>query len=171
MNWEISHRCEIRDRRLADRHYSRQSIGAANFVKPSRCLVLVTNKGDAVWVTTYPFAEYVKHEWAGAWECAMFRNESHLQGSELILEAVAVTKWKYGQPPRLGMITFVDPSKVEGTFIRVNGEKVLTWGYCFQKAGFRFCGWTKGGLFALQLLPEDMPKQIKAPKNTQIKLF
>jgi hypothetical protein len=166
----MSHRCEIRGRRLADRHYSRQSIGAANFVKPARCLVLVTESGSAVWVTTYPFAEYVRHEWAGAWECAMFRNESELLSSDLILEAVAATRWKYGEPPALGMVTFVNPKFVAGTFIRIGNKKVLTWGYCFQKAGFKFCGWTKSGLFALQLLPEDMP-QARPPRYSQNLLF
>lgn len=31
-------------------------------------------------------------------------------------------------------------------------------GRCYRKAGFRPCGMTKGGLVALQLLPEDMPE-------------
>jgi hypothetical protein len=169
-NWELAHRCDKRGRALADRHYSRQTVGAKNFVKPSRCLVLVSRDSKALWVTTFPFAQYVRHAWAGAWECATFRNEGDCLASELILEAVAATKWKYGEPPALGMVTFVNPAKVAGTFVRIDGEKVLTWGYCFQKAGFRFCGWTKGGLFALQLLPENVP-DAAPPANAQSSLF
>jgi hypothetical protein len=29
---------------------------------------------------------------------------------------------------------------------------------CYLRAGFKNCGLTKGGLVALQLLPEDMPE-------------
>jgi uncharacterized repeat protein (TIGR02543 family) len=170
MNWNISYRCDPKGRVLADRHYSRQTIGAANFVKPSRCMVLISQDEKAVWVTTFPFAEYVRHEWAGAWECAIFRNESDTLASDLIIDAVMATKWKYGEPPELGMITFVDPRKVAGTFIRVKGQKILTWGYCFQKAGFEFEGWTKGGLFVLRLKSEKI-KDFAIPNNAQQKLF
>jgi hypothetical protein len=70
MQWEESHRCDPRGRALADRHYSRQSIGAKNFVQPGRTFVLVHSAdylegADAVWVTTWPFAEYVRHAWGG----------------------------------------------------------------------------------------------------------
>jgi hypothetical protein len=170
MTWLLSHRCDPKGRRLADRHYSRQKIGAVGFVKPSSCLVLVSEDFNALWVTTFPIADYVKHDWAGAWECATFRNEGDRLSSELIKEALSATVWKYGTPPALGMITFVDPRKVEGTFTRIGGEKVLTWGYCFQKAGFEFEGWTKGGLFVLRLKAERLP-QAQPPKNAQISLF
>lgn len=59
--------------RLADRHYSRRKPGSPQFVKPGRCLVLITPDEDALWVTSWPFAEYVRHAWAGAWEPVLFR--------------------------------------------------------------------------------------------------
>ena len=31
--------------------------------------------GKALWVTSFPFAQYVRHQWAGAWVCSAFRNE------------------------------------------------------------------------------------------------
>ena len=34
--------------------------------------------------------------------------------------------------------------------------------HCLCKAGFSVCGRTKGGLLALQLLPEDMPESAPA---------
>ena len=85
--------------------------------------------------------------------CSAFRNEGAGVASELIREAVAATKAFYGDPPALGMITFIDEKKVRPTM--VHGQK--TWGYTYIKAGFRYVGKTKGGLLAFQLLPEDMP--------------
>ena len=36
------------------------------------------------------------------------------------------------------------------------------WGYSWKRAGFREVGETKGGLLAMQLLPDDMPEPMKA---------
>lgn len=165
--WEISYRTDPRARKQADQHYSRQSVGAKNFVKPGSCLVLVLPGDTAYWVTSNCIAEYVKHDWAGAWECSAFRNDgSGLIGSDLILDAISATLWKYGTPPSLGMITMVDPSKVAGTFMRIDGVKTLVWGYCFIKAGFEYAGWTKSGKYVLRLRPEKMPEP-KQPRNSQ----
>ena len=71
----------------------------------------------------------------------------------MIRQAVAATRAELGEPPPLGMITFVDTKKVKPTM--VHGKR--TWGRTYQLAGFRPVGKTKGGLLALQLLPEDMP--------------
>ena len=149
MSWEIAHRADPRCVALADRHYSRQKPGSPQFVPPGRCLVLYakTATGEAVWVTSWPFAEYVKHAWAGAWICSMFRNESDRLSSDLIREAVAATRWRWPEIPELGMVTFVDRSKVKST----------NPGFCYKQAGFKQVGFTKGGLVALQLLPSDMP--------------
>jgi hypothetical protein len=73
MQWRISDRADPEARALADRHYNRQKPGTPQFVPPGRCLVLVCDK--AFWVTSWPFAEYTKHAWAGAWVCSAFRNE------------------------------------------------------------------------------------------------
>ena len=59
---------------------------------------------------------------------------------------------EYGKAPDLGMITFVDTSKT---------RKKRDPGRCYLRAGFKNCGMTKGGLIALQLLPEDMPKPVR----------
>lgn len=160
MNWLLSNRCDPAARKLADRHYNRQSIGATNFVPPGRCVVLITRNYDALWVTSWPFAEYVKHEWGGAWICSCFRNESTILSSTLIREAVAVTRYVYGDPPTLGMVTFVDTTKT---------RKKRDPGRCYRKAGFRPCGFTKGGLVALQCLPEDMPDSCP-PESNQLEL-
>ena len=74
----------------------------------------------------------------------------------MIRDAVAATLDCYGNPPALGMVSFIDRSKVKPTMVR--GRKV--WGWTWRKAGFVEAGETKGGLLALQLRPSDMP----APK-------
>lgn len=155
MIWSLSHRADARAAAVADRHYNRQKPGTPQFVPPGRCLVLYAeaNGGRALWITSWPFAEYVKHAWAGAWVCSAFRNEGAGVASDLIRDAVAATVSKYGPPPALGMITFVDRRKVRPT--RVHGRDV--WGWTFRKAGFVEAGETKGGLLALQLLPDAMP--------------
>jgi hypothetical protein len=149
--WRLSTRADSFARDIADRHYNRQKVGAPQFVPPGRCLVLTaeTETGRALWVTSWPFADYVQHSWAGAWVCSAFRNEGAGRSSVLIKQAVAATRAFYGQPPELGMITFVDRSQ---TRPKANP------GHCYIIAGFRPCGETKGGLAALQMLPERMPK-------------
>lgn len=148
MRWCESFRADPLARPIADRHYNRQKIGAAQFVPPGRCLVLLTETVDALWVTSWPFAKYVKHAWAGAWVCSTFRNEGPSLSSALIVDAVAATRATFGEPPELGMVTFVDRSKT-----RPKRDP----GYCYLKAGFKQVGWTKGGLVALQLTPDEMP--------------
>src|SRR5215510_2267691 len=108
MNWHISNRADPRARVIADRHYNRQKIGAPQFVPPGRCVVLVIPEA-AFWVTSWPFAQYVKHAWAGAWVCSAFRNERRdlYQSSDLIRDAISATLAIWPQPPTLGMITFI----------------------------------------------------------------
>jgi hypothetical protein len=152
MIWRLSYRADPKACALADRHYNRQKVGSPQFVPPGRCLVLMSVDGRALWTTSWPFAEYVKHDWAGAWVNSLFRSEGAGLASDLIRQALAATCFVWSPPP-LGMITFVDPKAVPG--VKVRGETIF--GYCYLKAGFRHVGFTKGGLWAWQILPEDMP--------------
>jgi hypothetical protein len=149
MRWHLSDRADPAARVLADRHYNRQKAGAAQFVPPGRCVVLRTATADAVWITSWPIAEYVRHAWAGAWLCSAFRNESDALSSELVTEAVAATRHVWPEPPPLGLVTFVDAAKT---------RRKRDPGRCFRRAGFVHVGYTKGGLYALQLLPGAMPE-------------
>ncbi len=150
MLWALSNRADPLVVPLADRHYNRQKIGSPQFAPPGRCLVL--KRPDAFWITSWPFAQYVKHRWAGAWVCSAFRNEGQLLSSELIRQACAATRWYYGEPPELGMVSFVDPSKVRA---KQNP------GYCFLKAGFVADGTTEGGLLAFVLAKDAFPNEAK----------
>lgn len=146
MMWSLSYRADPVAAKMADRHYNRQKIGSPQFVPPGRCVVLVQE--GALWVTSWPFAEYVKHAWAGAWINSAFRRETGPVASEMIRDAIAATRAIWGDPPALGMVTFIDRGKV---------KHKRDFGRCYRRAGFRVCGETNGGLLALQLLPVDMP--------------
>ena len=159
MRWSLSHRADPHARQIADRHYNRQRVGATQFVPPGRCLVLSTP--SAFWVTSWPFAEWVKHDWAGAMICSAFRNEGDALSSELITDALKATRWKWHDLPELGMVTFVNRDKV-----RPKQHP----GYCYRVAGFEPCGETKGGLLALQLRPERWP-EAEPPMRDQFLLW
>ncbi len=155
MIWKVVKRNDNFAREIADRHYNRQKVGTPGFAPPGRCLVLTaeTDTGRALWITSWPYAEYVKHRWAGAWVCSAFRNEGAGVASEMIAQAVAVTRAYYGEPPLLGMITFLDRKKVRPTMVR--GKP--TWGRTWELAGFRQDGQSVGGLLALRLPPCSVP--------------
>lgn len=158
--WTLSFRADQYARQIADRHYNRQSIGSKQFVPPGRCLVLTTP--TALWVTSWPFPEYVKHEWAGAWVNSCFRREGgDVLASDMIRSAVAASRWKWPEVPGLGMVSFVNPKKVRGK---------RDPGYCYLMAGFRLVGRTKSGLLVWQLLPDAMPEAY-APLGAQGDLF
>jgi hypothetical protein len=154
--WSVSHRADPFARDIADRHYNRQKPGACQFAPPGRCLVLTAKSafGKALWITSWPFGKYVKHRWPGAWVCSAFRNE-HLgiPAHQMILDALAATVAYYGVPPLLGMVTFIDPKRVQP--IRRRGKD--HWGYTWELAGFVRDGLTQGGLMAFRLPPSAFP--------------
>lgn len=165
--WEESFRADPEARAIADRHYNRQKVGAPQFVPPGRCLVL--KRPGALWITSFPEAEYVMHEWAGAMVCSAFRRESGPLASTLIRSALAATVWKaetdagWGGLPRPShgwpMVTFVDRKKVRST----------NPGLCFLEAGFERIGETKGGLLAFGIHARDLP-QPNPPVSAQLAL-
>lgn len=160
MKWKKIHRAHPIACDIADRHYNRQKPGTPQFVPPGRCIVLLTADHMALWVTSWPFVEYVKHEWAGAWVNSMFRNEGASLSSELILDAIAATRF-YWEPPELGIITFVDSRKIKSS----------NPGYCYLQAGFKMVGRTKkDNLVALQMLPKQMPEAQK-PYDEQMDIW
>jgi hypothetical protein len=155
--WRLSHRADIAALPLADRHYNRRKIGSPQFVPPGRCFVLLSECRRALWVTSWPFAKYVRHAWAGAWVNSLFRNEGAGLSSELIRDAVAHTRTVW-PPPTLGVVTFVDTAKV---------RRKRDPGYCYLRAGFERVGFTKGGLVVLQMLPSAMPEVLPVPLDLE----
>ena len=109
-------------RQLADRHYSRRTIGARQFTYSGRKLVLRNCSGLVLFVWMFPDPA-MRMDGQTGYNNAIFRNESARQSSEIILEAEwhAVKMWG---PDRA--YTYIDPSQVRS----VNP------GYCFKKAGW-----------------------------------
>lgn len=151
--WRLSWRADPRARPLADRHYNRQRVGAAQFVPPGRCLVLLTDAADAVWVTSWPIADYVQHAWAGAMVNSLFRREGGPLASELITAACAATRAHWPDLPSLGIVSFVDPAKT---------RRKRDPGRCYRRAGWTHVGHTAAGLLAFQLAPGDFPPAVPA---------
>lgn len=166
--WYLSHRADPRANQLAKRHYSCQSPESVQFVPPGRCVVLRTEDYGALWVVSHPFPEFTRHARRGGWVNSLFRRESGPLASDLIREAVAVTRWCWPIVPDLGLVTFVDTTQT-----RTKRDP----GRCYLKAGFRPAAcpehaWldlildtcascqsrTAGGLVAVQMLPADMPE-------------
>lgn len=165
--WRVSYRADAAARVLADRHYNRQKVGAPQFVPPGACYVLLSACKRAVWVTSWPKAEYVQHAWGGAWVNSLFRREGGARASELIRLAIAHTRANWPTPPQ-GMVSFVDPRHVPPVKRRLpparqhrhvfeQEGRTEVYGYCYLKAGFGHVGYTKGGLWAWLLLPLNMP--------------
>ena len=112
-------------------------------------------------MTSWPFREFTKHAWAGAWVNSLFRREGGPLASDLIRDAVACTRYIYRcRPLPHGMVTFVDASKVRSK--RDPGR-------CYLRAGFKQIGETKGGLLAFGMAPADMPEP-HAPVGMQLSL-
>lgn len=156
MLWLPSHRFDRVGAELADRHYSRRTVGSPQFVPPGSCVVLRSRCGRAIWASLRQ--KHQDHRWAPSWVCSIFRNEGAGLSSELIRDALAATRGVWGDPPvRWGMVTFVKPSAVRSS----------NPGWCFIRAGFEPVGWTKGGhgrepLRVLSCPPERWPEPMRA---------
>ena len=118
-------------RQLADRHYSRRTVGARQFAYSGRKLVLRNQAGSVLWVWMFPDPS-IRMDGQTGYNCAIFRNESSRRSSDIILEAeqFAIARWGPGR-----MYTYIDPAKVRST----------NPGYCYLKAGWHSHGYSKGG--------------------------
>jgi hypothetical protein len=107
---------------LADRHYSRRTVGARQFLYSGRKIVIRDAAGDVLFGWMYP-NEAMRKDGQTGYNCAIFRNESRRRSSDIILEceAIAVDRWG---PNR--MYTYVNPEKIRSA----------NPGYCFKQAGW-----------------------------------
>lgn len=119
---------------LFKRHYSaRATRGIAQFVGPGEKLVLRTENADALFV----WRNFIDDSGESGINCAVFRNESAHQSSELIRQADAVADVAW-------------PDRRHYTYVKASAIKSTNPGYCFLMAGWRRCGMTKGGLTILE---------------------
>src|SRR5262245_54266677 len=116
-------------RALADRHYSRRTVGSPQFMPPGQTIVLLTLDSDALfgWWRPDPTSGLTAMNKLDGWTCTIFRNESARLSSELILDAeLAIAEYGYDCGPD-GLLTYVWDSRVRST----------NPGYCFIKAGWQ----------------------------------
>ena len=142
---------------LYERHYSAAKsrwgrVGPARaqqrtIAGPGETMLLLTERADALFV----WRKFINDSGQDGVNCAVFRYErdgfacynsahSHCP-SRMIIEAddLAWSRW-----PGERLYTYVDPREV----LSANP------GYCFKRAGWRFCGRTKRGLHILEMRPE-----------------
>lgn len=133
-DWCLVKRCDPSARALADRHYSRQTPGAVDFMPPGRTFVLMTRDRTAVWGAV----ENLDPAGNRRWRVSIFRNEGPALSSYLVRTATLLTlgRWhrRWG-PPSIPLTTEVDPSKV-----RPKRDP----GWCFLRAGWRRVGVVRG---------------------------
>jgi hypothetical protein len=84
---------------LADRHYSRRTVGARQFIYSGRKLVLRNAEGTVLFGWVWP-EDDKRMDGQTGYNCAIFRNESSRKASEIILEAERLAFEKWG-PNRL----------------------------------------------------------------------
>lgn len=91
--------------------------------------------------------------------CTAFRNENAAKATDLIKDALAATRWYFGDPPDIGLVTFIDPTKVKPTMRR--GKP--TWGYTWTLCGFEFVGYTKQRKLLAFRCPKEKIPEAKKP--------
>lgn len=139
---------DLRGLGLYLRHYSSKKGRAGYTVTPIGNRARFVGSGDHVVLMTqdcralfaWRVQQYRGDDQRGV-ECTIFfRKEGQGLASDMIAEAcdIAWRRW-----PGQRLFTFVNPSEVRSP----------NPGYCFKRAGFRFCGRSQRGLHVLELLP------------------
>lgn len=163
--WHAVRRTDRRAVALADRHYSRQTPGAPEFLNSGQTLTLLTDDGLSLWGVLHnrdPWAMVNEGVERWRWRCAIFRNEPPpgrdrpaIESSLLVREATWRTfEWwarHYGAVPSVPLTTEVDPSKT---------RRKRDPGRCFLRAGWTRTG-VVDGLVVLQSPPEAV---VRAPE-------
>lgn len=142
---------------LMSRHYSARAARLAApesiplILGPGEKLVLVSACGRAL----FAWRRFIDHADDGSGRpqtgvsCSVFRNEGAGLSSTLIRSAsiIAAARW----PAERRQYTFVDPQRVASS----------NPGWCFIRAGWRPCGYTRGGLRILELLDVRAPEAFR----------
>ncbi len=139
-NWEMIKDGDALARSIFKRHYSYRAYKDGRqpklFCGPGQKMVLITHNGDALFV----WRKFISDDGQEGVNCAVFRNESRIQSSQLILEAEKIARKRW---PGERLFTYVNAKKVKST----------NPGYCFKAAGWSVCGRTKSkGLVILEKL-------------------
>jgi len=134
---------DVNGRALADRHYNRRKIGAPQFMPPGQRFVLVREGAVWGWWRPHPRSGIRAMNGLDGWTCTIFRNESEIQSSTLILAAeLELVRFGQGCGPS-GMLTYVHDCKVQSR----------NPGYCYKAAGWRVRGRSADGQKTLLAKP------------------
>lgn len=124
---------DARGRELADRHYSRRTVGARGFMPPGRRFALW--RPGVLWCVVWNLDPLGTPRWRNT----LFRNELGVRSSHLIRLAWAETcrVWveRYGALPAERLTTEVD---VDATAARRSRSALP--GRCYEAAGWEFLG-------------------------------
>jgi hypothetical protein len=138
--WWLTKDGDIDCLELYERHYScyRYADGRkrSQFVGPGEKVVLRTVRADALFV----WRKFIDDSGQDGINCAVFRNESQHQSSELIRQADAIADCLW-------------PDSRHYTYVNQERIRSRNPGYCFLMAGWRRCGRTKGRLIVMERLP------------------
>ena len=120
------------DNRRAQHGYRNRFL----IIGPGEKMLLMTVNCDAL----FAWRKFIDASGQMGVNCAIFRNESPMLSSALILEAEqhAWTRW-----PEHRLYTYVNSKAIRSR----------NPGYCYKVAGWNTCGETKGGLTILEKLP------------------
>lgn len=128
--WFLAKDGDAHCREIFHRHYSFRAYKDGRdpklFVGPGEKMVLVTERGDALFV----WKVFISGDGQQGVNCAVFRNESDVLSSALILDA-EMAAWKRWPGRRL--YTYVNAKRIKST----------NPGYCYKLAGWRVCGRSK----------------------------
>jgi len=145
MIWCLTKDGDQKAMKIFRRHYSckNRNPKVAQFVGPGEKMVLVHLNANWHYDALFVWRKYISDDNQHGVNCAVFRNESSLLSSEMILEA---ERWANDRWPLERMYTYVDSSMIKSSHP----------GYCFIKAGWRKCGKTKSR--KLQILEKVNPE-------------
>ncbi len=93
---------------------------------PGEKMLLLSQNSDALFV----WRKFIDRSGQNGVNCAVFRNQSNILSSQLILEAETIAQQRWGMTR---FYTYVNPRKIKSD----------NPGYCFLKAGWHRCGLTK----------------------------
>ena len=145
--WIGVHDGDARAVALYERHYSaRINVSTRirrqhGIVGPGQSMILITVDATALFGWQYNTVE--RYDRQQGVNCFVFRNESSIVSSELILEAEELA---WGRWPRMRLFTYVWDKKI----------KSVNPGYCFKVAGWKTCGRNADGrLTILEKFPSE----------------
>lgn len=176
MKWMETDKSDQRPRRLADKHYTRQTPGHPMWTRPgwNQILYAEQQNGRAAafcwWRPKWEsgLAGTERKDKLRAIECSLFRNQSRWRSSKAIVDAIScLLTWAHATDVEWpdGIITGVGSEQTRGGRADHHAP-----GYCFREAGFVDFEHTKGRADVWLKFAGDLPVP-RIPERPQVPLF